>query len=108
MIDNENIDILGNMKVMESYKTYLLSAVADLYATMSKGNKADMEDILEELADITMLSYLLGKRLGINYSTIDDSIVKKLRVGVLEENNIERDYQDYSRLIAYLKDGREI
>ncbi len=108
MVDNENIDILGNMKVMESYKTYLLSAVADLYSTMSKGNKADMEDILEELADITMLSYLLGKRLGINYSTIDDSIVKKLRLGVLEENNIERDYQDYSKLISYLKDGREI
>jgi hypothetical protein len=108
MIDNENIDILGNMKVMESYKTYLLSAVADLYSTMSKGNKADMEDIVEELADIAMLSYLLGKRLGINYSTIDDSIIKKLRLGILEENNIERDYQDYSKLISYLKDGREI
>lgn len=107
-MDNENIDILGNLKIMESYKTYLLSSIADLYATMAKGSRANMEDIVDELSEITMLSYLLGKRLGINYSTIDEKMMKKLRIGVLEENNIEREYQDYSKLIAYIKGGREL
>lgn len=108
MIDNENIDILGNMKVMESYKTYLLSTVADLYATMAKGSKADMDDIIDELAEIAMLSYLISKRLGLDYSTIDDKIIKKLKIGVREENNIEKEYQDYSRLISYLKTRKEV
>jgi hypothetical protein len=86
----------------------LLSAVADLYATMNKGNRANNDDILDELSEIAMLSYLLGKRLGIDYSSIDERMMKKLKAGVLEEDNIEREYQDYSKLIAYIRDGREL
>lgn len=108
MIDNENIDILGNMKVMESYKTYLLSTVADLYATMAKGSKADMDDIIDELAEIAMLAYLLSRRLGLDYSTIDDKIIKKLKIGVREDSNVEREYQDYSKLISYIKARNDI
>ncbi|MDF2672618.1 MAG: MazG-like family protein [Clostridiales bacterium] len=107
-MNNDNIDIFSNMRVIESYKSYLLSAVADLFATMSKGGAAGMDEIVEELADITMLSYLLGKRLGVNYAAIDDKILKKLKLGVLEENNIEKEYQDYSKLISYIRDGREL
>lgn len=107
-MNNENIDILSNMRVIESYKSYLLSAVADLFATMSKAGSAGMDEIVEELADITMLSYLLGKRLGINYSAIDDKMLKKLKLGVVEENNIEKQYQDYSKLMSYIRDGREL
>lgn len=106
-MNNENIDILSNMKVIESYKSYLLSAVADLFATMSKGGSAGMDDIVDELADITMLSYLLGKRLGVNYSAIDDKMLKKLKLGIVQENNVEREYQDYSKLMSYIRDGRE-
>ena len=107
-MNNENIDIFTNMRVIESYKSYLLSAVADLFATMSKGSSASMDDVVDELSDITMLSYLLGKRLGVNYSSIDDKMLKKLKLGVVEENNIEKEYQDYSKLMSYIRDGREL
>lgn len=107
-MNNENIDILSNMKIIESYKSYLLSAVADLFATMSKGGSAGMDEIVDELADITMLSYLLGRRLGINYSELDDKMLKKLKLGVVQGSTIEREYQDYSRLMSYIRDGREI
>ncbi len=107
-MNNENIDIFTNMRVIESYKSYLLSAVADLFATMSKGGSASMDEVVDELSDITMLSYLLGKRLGVNYSSIDDKMLKKLKLGVIEENNIEKEYQDYSKLMSYIRDGREL
>lgn len=107
-MNNENIDIFTNMRVIESYKSYLLSAVADLFATMSKGSSASMDEVVDELSDITMLSYLLGKRLGVNYSSIDDKMLKKLKLGVVEENNIEKEYQDYSKLMSYIRDGREL
>jgi small basic protein len=107
-MNNENIDIFSNMRVIESYKSYLLSAVADLFSTMTKGGKAGMDEIVDELADITMLSYLLGKRLGVNYAAIDDKMLKKLKLGVVEENNIEKEYQDYSKLMSYIRDGREL
>lgn len=107
-MNSENIDILSNMRVIESYKSYLLSAVADLFATMSKGGSTGMDEIVDELGDIAMLSYLLGKRLGVNYSAIDEKMLKKLKLGVVEENNIEKQYQDYSKLMSYIRDGREL
>lgn len=108
MINNEDFDIMGNIKVIENYKNFLLSSVADLFSTMSKGNRAEMDDVIDELSEIIILAYLLGKRLGINYSAIDERLIKKLRLGVLEEDKIEKEYQDYSKLISYIKSGREI
>lgn len=103
MLNNEDLDIMGNIKLIENYKNYLLSTVADLFMTMGKGSKASMDDINDELAEVIILSYLLGKRLGINYSSVDERMTKKLKLGVLEEDN----NGDYSKLISYIKDGRE-
>jgi hypothetical protein len=104
MLNNEDLDIMGNIKLIENYKNFLLSTVADLFVTMGKGSKASMDEVNDELAEIMIFSYLLGKRLGINYSSLDERMIKKLKLGAaLEENNI-----DYSKLISYIKDGREI
>ena len=104
MLNNEDLDIMGNIKLIENYKNFLLSTVADLFVTMGKGSKASMDEVNDELAEIMIFSYLLGKRLGINYASLDERMIKKLKLGVVEEeNNI-----DYSKLISYIKDGREI
>lgn len=108
MINNEDFDIMGNMKLIESYKTFLLSSVADLFTTMAKGNKASMDEVTDELADIIILSYLLAKRLGVNYDAVDERMIKKLKLGVLEESGSDKEYQDYSRLISYLREAREL
>jgi hypothetical protein len=110
MINNEDFDIMGNIKLIENYKTFLLSSVADLFVTMSKGNKAGIDEVMDELSEIITLSYLLGKRLGVNYQALDDRIVKNLKLGLLDENrsNTERENQDYSKLISYIKEGREL
>jgi phage-related minor tail protein len=108
MNNNEDFDIMGNIKLIESYKTFLLSSVADLFTTMAKGNKASMDDVTDELADIVILSYLLSKRLGVNYDAVDERMIKKLKLGVLEENGVEKEYQDYARLIAYLREARQL
>jgi hypothetical protein len=104
MLNNEEMDIMGNMKLIDNYKNFLLSTVADLFVTMGKGSKASMDEVNDELAEIIIFSYLLGKRLGVNYSSLDERMIKKLKLGVVEEeNNV-----DYSKLITYIKDGREI
>lgn len=104
MLNNEDLDIMGNIKLIENYKNFLLSTVADLFVTMGKGSKASMDEVNDELSEIIILSYLLGKRLGINYSSVDERLTKKLKLGVLEEDT----NGDYSKLISYIKDGREI
>lgn len=110
MINNEDFDIMGNIKLIENYKTFLLSSVADLFVTMSKGNKSSIDEVMDELSEVIILSYLLGKRLGVNYQSIDERIIKNLKLGLLEENNnnSDKEHQDYSKLISYIKDGREL
>lgn len=108
MINDDNMDIIGNMKAIDNYKTFLLSSVADLFSTMGKGSKANVDDIIDELSEVVILSYLLGKRLSLDYHQIDDRMLKKLKIGLLEENSFDKDYQDYSKLISYIKSGRDI
>lgn len=105
---NENFDIIGNMNSIDGYKTYLIGFVADLFATMnkSKGNTAYNDEIIDEIADIIICSYLIGKRIGISYDKIDKRVMDKLKVGLLEDKGLDRFGQDYSSLIAYIREGR--
>jgi hypothetical protein len=103
-MNNEDLDIMGNIKLIDNYKNYLLSSVADLFVTMGKGGRAGVDEINDELAEIIILSYLLGKRIGIDYEDIDKRLTKKLKLGAIEEDS----NGDYSQLIAYIKNGREI
>lgn len=105
-MNSDDFDIMGNVRLIENYKTYMLSSVADLFVTMSKGNRASMDDIKDEISEIIILSYLLSKRLNIEYSEIDDRIIKKLKLGVVEDNSVEKEYGDYSKLIHYIKNER--
>lgn len=105
-MNNDDFDIMGNVRLIENYKTYMLSSVADLFVTMSKGNRASMDDIKDEISEIIILSYLLSKRLNIEYPEIDDRIIKKLKLGVVEDNSVEKEYGDYSKLIHYIKNER--
>lgn len=106
-MNSDDFDIMGNMTLIENYKTYLLSELADLYVSMSKENKIDMDDINDEISSIIILSYLLSKRLGLDYGEIDERIVRKLKAGLIEGNNAEKEFQDYSKLVNYIKNGRE-
>jgi hypothetical protein len=94
---------MGNIKTIDNYKNYLLSSVADLFTTMGKGGKADIDEVVDELSEIIVLSYLLSKRLGQDYSFIDERIIKKLKLGILEGNGTDKEYHDYSKLIEYIR-----
>lgn len=103
MSEAEGLDIIGNIKLIENYKNYLLSSVADLFMTMGKGSRMDMDEAQDELSEIILFSYLLGRKLGINYSSIDETVLRKLKLGLAEGEAMEQKCQDYSSLISYIK-----
>ena len=107
-MNNENFDIISNMNTIDNYKTYLIGFVADLFATMnkSKGNTAYNDEIIDEIADIIICSYLIGRRIGIGYDKIDKRIMDKLKLGLLEDKGLDKFNQDYSSLISYIREGR--
>lgn len=103
---NQETDITRNIKVIEFLKSELLTAVASLHQNLLKGTKVGQEAIVDILANLALVTYLLGKRLGISYAVIDSKILEKIRIGMIEEHETEKWYGDLSDLNEYLKKHR--
>ncbi|MFZ5353939.1 MAG: MazG-like family protein [Bacillota bacterium] len=104
---NHETDITKNIKVIEFLKSELLTAVATLHQTLLKGTKVTQEALVDILANLILVTYLLGKRLGVAYSVIDSKIQDKIRIGMLEDHETEKWYGDLSDLGDYLKKSKK-
>lgn len=104
---NDEIDITGGIKTIEWLKTELLGAVTALFRVLLKGTRAGQDTISECLAGIIILTYLLARRLGIDFSSVDSKVQNKLKLGILEEDEIEKSYGDLSKLLGYMRDRKQ-
>ncbi len=100
--DNNGIDITKNIKIIEWLKSELLSSLASLFELLVKGIKGQQESIADILANVILVTYVLGRRLGINYSNLDVRIEDKIRLGVLEEHKLETWFGDLSSLRKHM------
>ncbi|MCG8541504.1 MAG: MazG-like family protein [Clostridia bacterium] len=100
--DNNGIDITKNIKIIEWLKSELLSSLASLFELLVKGIKGQQESIADILANVILVTYVLGRRLGINYSNLDMRIEDKIRLGVLEEHKLETWFGDLSSLRKHM------
>ena len=99
---NKNMDITKNIKMIEWLKSELLTAIAGLFETLVMGIKNSQEKVLDILANVILITYLLGKRLGISFEEIESKIEDKAKIGRIEEHDIEKYYGDLSELIDHL------
>jgi len=104
--NDKNIDITRNVKMIEWLKSELLTAVAALYELMIKGIHNSQDAILDIIANIIFMTYLLGKRLGLTFESIDARIEEKAKLGLVEEHKLEKWYGDLSSILDYLKRTR--
>lgn len=96
-------DITRNIRIIEFLKCELLTSVASLYGVLLKGTKVSREILLDTLANIILVTYILGKRLGLTYGIIDSKILDKIKIGKLEEHETEKWYGDLSDLYDYME-----
>lgn len=106
-MSNKDTDITRNIRLIEFLKSELLTAVATLHQTLLKGAKVTQESLVDVLANLILVTYLLGKRLGLAFSVIDTKIQEKIRIGMLEEHETEKWYGDLSTLDDYMKKNRK-
>lgn len=99
-------DITKNVKIIEWIKNEILLSVSDLFNLLFKGVKSIDDSLHDCIASIIMLSYLLAKRLGIDFNEIDYKIKEKLKQGIKEEHSIETWFGDLSDLEKHM-DNRE-
>jgi len=106
-IPEKEIDITRNIKIIEWLKSELLTELADLFRTLAGGAREELHEVVGEiLSNIILISYLLGRRLGISYNAIELKIQNKIKLGLVENHDVEKYYGDLSELSRHLGSNR--
>ena len=99
----KEIDITRNIKLIEWLKSELLTDLANLFRVLAKGVREETRDAITDiLSNIILISYLLGRRLGINYNAVELKIQGKIKLGLVEDHEVEKYYGDLSELSKHL------
>ena len=78
---DREIDITRNIKIIEWLKGELISEMANLFKVLVNGMKDEVHGSIGNiLSNIILISYLLGKRLGISYNSIELKMEKKIKI----------------------------
>ncbi|MFI3210059.1 MAG: MazG-like family protein [Peptostreptococcaceae bacterium] len=99
---DKSSDISKNVKILEWMKKELIMSVGDVFELMFRGVKPLDDALQDTLANIIMITYLLGKRMGINFKDIDYRISEKSKQGIEQNHSIESWYGDFSNLKDHL------
>jgi hypothetical protein len=104
---DKDIDITRNIKLIEWLKSELLTDIANLFRILVNGVQEEVHDTVSDtLANIILITYLLGKRLGISYNAIELKIRNKVKLGLVENHDVEKYYGDLSEFSSHLGNSR--
>lgn len=99
---NDDVDITKNIRIIEWLKSELLSSVATLYELLIHEAQRTQEALIDVMANIILVTYLLAKRLGVPFQKIDAKVKDKVKLKIVEEHKIEKWYGDLSCLLEHL------
>ncbi|MGL4731340.1 MAG: MazG-like family protein [Clostridium sp.] len=99
-----DFNIMGNVKIIENLKADLLCIIGDFFKLLTRGGNIAQEAILDCISGAIIVLYVLGERLGYTHLAIDETMKKKLKIGIIEEDPMEKDGKDLSKLYNHLKD----
>ncbi len=98
------MNIAANVRAIDTVKSELLSELARLYRTLSDyGEEPIYDDVLNELATINAMCYILSKRLGMSFESVDDRMLELLSAAVENGHEIEAEFSDMSALAGYIR-----
>ncbi|HQA07798.1 MAG TPA: MazG-like family protein [Syntrophomonadaceae bacterium] len=100
---NREIDVAKNLKIIEWLKAELVDSVGALFKALLKtGNDA----AADALAAIIIVAYLLGKRVGVSFHTVDTKVKAQLLANINNGHEVERWYGDLSDLLHYIENQK--
>jgi hypothetical protein len=92
-----------NLRIIEWLKAELLESSSLLFKSLLRSGS---EATADALSNIIIICYVLGRRVGLNYQSIDMNIMHKINTTINEASEIEQMYGDLSELKKYF-DHRE-
>lgn len=99
-----NFNIMSNVKIIEELKSQLLCIIGEFFRLLTKGSNVAHDAILECISGAIIILYILAERLGYSYTAVDDNMKKKVKLGIIEEDLVEKDGKNLSRLYTHLKE----
>lgn len=96
----KDVDLARRAKVIEWLKTEVVDHVSHLLKGVWEGSHAKM---LDALASLVSCGYILGRRLGISYRSLDEAILDKMKKHRAEGHQLEDWYGDISALEEHLR-----
>lgn len=102
MHNKKDMDIMKNFKTIEWLKSEMLTSIANLYELLAKGEDDIKKDLEDLISNIVLLSYLLSKRLGLEYEDVNSALKNKIKLNLIEDHQIEKWYGDLSELLELL------
>lgn len=102
MKNKKDMDIMKNLKTIEWLKSEILSSVAGLYQILANGEHDMKEDIEDLITNTILSSFLLGKRLGLDYDDIGSNLLDKVKLNLIKDHKIEQWHGDLSELLDFL------
>jgi hypothetical protein len=100
----EDFNIMSDVKLIEVLKAQLLSVISDFFTLLTKGSNVAQEAILDCISGAIIILYILADRLGYSYTSVDENMQKKLKVGIIEEDIVEKQGKNLSRLYTHIKE----
>ncbi|MBM6839410.1 MazG-like family [uncultured Clostridium sp.] len=99
----EEFNIMANIKMIEELKANLLCLIGDLYTLLTRGTNIARDSILNCISGAILILYVLAQKLGYSCNEVDDDMRKKLKIGITEEHEYEREGKNLSKLQNHIK-----
>jgi hypothetical protein len=99
-VKKKELDPESNRKIVEWLKAELVDTVAQLLKSLLKTGS---DATVDALATLIIITYVLGRRLGISFQVIEMRIKHKLNHSIDEATEVERRDGDLTQLQNYLE-----
>ncbi|MGL4572707.1 MAG: MazG-like family protein [Clostridium sp.] len=103
----EDLNIMGNVKIIESLKAQLIRIIGDFYTLLTRGSNVAEEAIVQCIAGAIIILYVLGDKLGYSLPEIDHEMKKNLDRGIRAEDEVEKEGRSLSKLKEYISKRRD-
>lgn len=100
----DEFNIMSNIKIIENLKAELLCIIGDFFKLLTKGSNVAHDAILDCISGAIIVLYILAERLGYSFTAVDENMKKKLKEGITEEDSLEKQGKDLSRLYTHIKE----
>jgi hypothetical protein len=95
-----DMDLAKRAKIIEWLKTELVDQLAHLLKGIWEGSH---HKIVDSLASLVSCSYILGRRLGISFRSLDEAVLEKMKKHRIEGHQLEQWYGDISALEEHMR-----